>query len=180
MPIPLIGILLLMLLHIGFQHETELLEDSLALPGFPPFSCKFGSSEEEYVDSDDLANSRPRTRPSAIQNPPLTDSNLVTVPSGSMKQEFRRRHVPHGWLHKMVLPKLFCSNHIVFLLFCESPPPFPPHPLFPFLFPLLFSIGRKNPKVFANLLFMSKVLATQYKMGQERFSVTCGSICFCL
>uniref|UniRef100_A0A2N9IY54 Uncharacterized protein n=1 Tax=Fagus sylvatica TaxID=28930 RepID=A0A2N9IY54_FAGSY len=101
MPIPLIGILLLMLLHIGFQHETELLEDSLALPGFPPFSCKFGSSEEEYVDSDDLANSRPRTRPSAIQNPPLTDSNLVTVPSGSMKQEFRRRHVPHGWLHKM-------------------------------------------------------------------------------
>lgn len=137
MPIPLIGILLLMLLHIGFQHETELLEDSLALPGFPPFSCKFGSSEEEYVDSDDLANSRPRTRPSAIQNPPLTDSNLVTVPSGSMKQEFRRRHVPHGWLHKMVLPKLFCSNHIVFLLFCESPPPFPPHPLFTFYF--LFS-----------------------------------------
>lgn len=88
-------------IQMKYKHETELLEDSLAFPGFPPFSCKFGSSEEEYVDSDDLANSRPRTRPSAIQNPPLTDSNLVTVPSGSMKQEFRRRHVPHGWLHKM-------------------------------------------------------------------------------
>lgn len=87
---------------MGFQHETELLEDSLALSGFAPFSCKFGSSEDEYVDSDDLANSRPRTRPSVIQNPPMTDSNLVMVPSGSMKQEFRRRHVQHGWLHKMV------------------------------------------------------------------------------
>lgn len=88
-------------IQMKYKHETELLEDSLVLPGFPPFSCKFGSSEEEYVDSDDLANSRPRTRPPAIQNPPFTDSNLVTVPSGSMKQEFRRRHVPQGWLHKM-------------------------------------------------------------------------------
>lgn len=88
-------------IQMKYKHETELLEDSLALPGFAPFSCKFGSSEEEYVDSDDLANSRPRTRPSGIQNPPMTDSNLVMVPSGSMKQEFRRRHAPHGWLHKM-------------------------------------------------------------------------------
>ncbi|KAE7997530.1 hypothetical protein FH972_002157 [Carpinus fangiana] len=88
-------------IQMKFKHETELLEDSLALPGFAPFSCKFGSSEDEYVDSDDLANSRPRTRPSVIQNPPITDSNLVMVPSGSMKQEFRRRHAPHGWLHKM-------------------------------------------------------------------------------
>lgn len=105
MPIPFIRYLVFIVdrILLGFQHETELLEDSLALPGFPPFSCKFGSSEEEYVDSDDLANSRSRTRPPAIQNPPFTDSNLVTVPSGSMKQEFRRRHVPQGWLHKMVL-----------------------------------------------------------------------------
>lgn len=94
---------------MGFQHETELLEDSFALPGFPPFSSKFGSSEDEYVDSDDLENIRPRARPSAISNILLTDSNLVTVPSGGIKQEFRRRHVPQGWLHKMVLQKLFCA-----------------------------------------------------------------------
>lgn len=93
----------------GFQHETELLEDSLALPGFPPVSCKFGSSEDEFVDSDDVANSRPRTRPSAIQNPPLTDSNMVMVPTGTMKQEFRRRHAPQGWLHKMVLQLSSCE-----------------------------------------------------------------------
>ncbi|CAN1299127.1 hypothetical protein LINPERPRIM_LOCUS24071 [Linum perenne] len=29
------------------QHETELLEDSLALPGFQPISSKFASSEDE-------------------------------------------------------------------------------------------------------------------------------------
>lgn len=99
-------------LLVGFQHETELLEDSLALSGFPPFSCKFGSSEEEYVDSDELENSRPHARPPAIQNPPFTDSNLVTIPSGSMKQDFRRRPIPQGWLHKMVRQKLFLAVFI--------------------------------------------------------------------
>lgn len=99
-------------LLVGFQHETELLEDSLALSGFPPFSCKFGSSEEEYVDSDELENSRPHARPPAIQNPPLTDSNLVTIPSGSMKQDFRRRPIPQGWLHKMVRQKLFLFSFL--------------------------------------------------------------------
>lgn len=88
---------------VGLQHETVLLEDSLVLPGFPPMSSKFVSSEEEFVDSDDFENSRPRTRPSAIPNPPLADPNLIMVPTGTMKQEFRRRHAPQGWLHKMVL-----------------------------------------------------------------------------
>lgn len=80
------------------------MEDSLALPGFPPSTSKFGSSEEEFVDSDDIAiaNSRLGTRPSAISNQPLVDPNLVLVPTGHMKLEFRRRHVPQGWLHKMV------------------------------------------------------------------------------
>lgn len=83
------------------QHETELLEDSLALPGFASLSSKFASSEDEFVDSDDLANSRPRAQPAAAQNPPLTDA-IRTGPAGSMKQEFRRRHTPYNWLNKMV------------------------------------------------------------------------------
>ena len=88
------------------QHETELLEDSLVLPGFPPVSSKFASSEDEFVDSDDLSNSRPRTRPAPVQNPPLIES-VLTMPSGSMKQEFRRRHTPYGWLNKMVCMHIF-------------------------------------------------------------------------
>lgn len=83
-----------------FQHETELLED-ITLPGFPPISGKFVSSEDEFVDSDDLSNNR-RARAAAVQNPPLTDSNMAMAPVGSFKQEFRRRHMLHGWLHKLV------------------------------------------------------------------------------
>lgn len=91
------------------QHETELLEYSLALPGFAPLSSKFASSEDEFVDSDDLANSRPRAQPAAVQNSPLIDS-ILTVPAGSMKQEFKRRHTPYGWLNKMVHTDLFHSR----------------------------------------------------------------------
>ena len=94
---------------LKFQHETELLDD-IMLPGFPPISGKFVSSEDEFMDSDDLANNRSRTRPAAVQNPPLTDSNVAMAPAGSIKQEFRRRHMLHGWLHKLVsLVNLTCS-----------------------------------------------------------------------
>ncbi|XP_031269881.1 uncharacterized protein LOC116128312 isoform X2 [Pistacia vera] len=88
-------------MQVKYKHEIELLEDSLALPGFPPVSCKFASSEDELVDSDDLASSRPRMRPAAVQNQPYTESNVVTVPTANIKQEFRRRHTPLGWLHKL-------------------------------------------------------------------------------
>ncbi|KAL6137318.1 hypothetical protein ACLB2K_062610 [Fragaria x ananassa] len=87
--------------QMKYKHETLLLEDSLILPGFPPMSSKFVSSEDELIDSDDFENSRPRTRPSAMPNPPLPDPNLIMVPTGTMKQDFRRRHAPQGWLHKM-------------------------------------------------------------------------------
>ena len=109
------------------QHETELFED-IMLPGFPTISSKFGSSEDEFMDSDDLANSRPRTRPAAVQNPRLTDSNVAMAPAGSVKHEFRRRHLLHGWLHKLVrLVKFgllsFCNSNMQFpkeiiALFC--------------------------------------------------------------
>lgn len=94
---------------MNFQHETELLED-ITLPGFPPISSKFASSEDEFMDSDDLANSRPCTRPAAVQNPPLADSNVAMAPTASVKHEFRGRHLLQGWLHKLVrLIKLTCS-----------------------------------------------------------------------
>uniref|UniRef100_A0A6M2EH54 Enhancer of polycomb-like protein n=1 Tax=Populus davidiana TaxID=266767 RepID=A0A6M2EH54_9ROSI len=86
-------------IQMKYKHETELLEDSLAVPGFP-LSSKFASSEDEFVDSDDHANSRPRSRP-ALQNPPVTDSNPLAAPAVTVKQEFRRRHTPLGWLNKM-------------------------------------------------------------------------------
>lgn len=87
-----------------FQNETEFLEDNLALAGFTPVSSKFVSSEEEFFDSDDVMTSRlPRTRPSAVQSLPSYDTNLPMVPAVSTKQESRRRYVPHGWPHKLVI-----------------------------------------------------------------------------
>lgn len=85
-----------------FQHETEFLEDNLALSGFTPFSSKFISSEEEYFDSDDVMTNRlHRTRSTAVQSLPSHDTNLPMVPVA--RQEFRRRYVPHGWPHKLVI-----------------------------------------------------------------------------
>ncbi|KAL7124964.1 hypothetical protein ABFS83_14G084100 [Erythranthe nasuta] len=87
-------------IQMQYKNETDLLEDSLALPGFPSFPSKVGSSEEEYFDSDDVANSRPHSRPIMLQNPPFTDPKMVMVPTGNPRREVRRR-VPHSWLHKL-------------------------------------------------------------------------------
>ncbi|KAL0387285.1 UNVERIFIED_CONTAM: hypothetical protein Sradi_2610300 [Sesamum radiatum] len=87
-------------IQMKYKHETELLEDSLALPGLPSFPSKVGSSEEEFFDSDDVANSRPNSRLVVVQNPPFTESKLVMVPAGNARREARRR-VPHSWLHKL-------------------------------------------------------------------------------
>lgn len=78
--------------QIKYKHETELLEDSLALPGFPS-SSKFASSDDEFVDSDDVSNSRPPTRPVALQNSPLMDIKppVMVSAGGGLKREFRGR-----------------------------------------------------------------------------------------
>ncbi|PSS08431.1 Enhancer of polycomb like [Actinidia chinensis var. chinensis] len=88
-------------IQMKYKHETELLEDSLALPGFASFPGKFGLSEDEFVDSDDVSNSRPHTRPASVHNTPFTDSKLGMVSAGIMKCEFRRRNTPYGCLRKL-------------------------------------------------------------------------------
>ncbi|CAL5401915.1 unnamed protein product [Camellia sinensis] len=88
-------------IQMKYKHETELLEDSMALSGLPSFPGKFASSEEEFMDLDDVPYRRPPTRPAAVQNMPFMDSKLVMVSVESMKREFRRRSTPYGWLHKL-------------------------------------------------------------------------------
>ncbi|XP_028086680.1 uncharacterized protein LOC114287498 [Camellia sinensis] len=88
-------------IQMKYKHETELLEDSMALSGLSSFPGKFGSSEEEFMDLDDVPYRRPPTRPAAVQNMPFMDSKLVMVSVESMKREFRRRSTPYGWLHKL-------------------------------------------------------------------------------
>ncbi|KAK3000497.1 hypothetical protein RJ639_022160 [Escallonia herrerae] len=88
-------------IQLKYKHETELLEDSLALPGFSSFPSKFASSEEEFVDSDDYSNSCPHTRPLMLQNSAFMDSKAAMASAGSLKREFGRRQAPYGWLHKL-------------------------------------------------------------------------------
>lgn len=85
---------------IWIQHETELLEDSLALSGFPlSTSYRFGSSEDEFMDSDDPTTTQTLSRPSFTPHPRFNHSNLARAQAGSIKQEARRL----GWLHKLVI-----------------------------------------------------------------------------
>ncbi|KAK7316185.1 hypothetical protein VNO77_34999 [Canavalia gladiata] len=89
-------------MQMKYKHETEFLEDNLALSGFATASSKFVSSEEEFFDSDDVMTNRlPRTRSTAVPTLPSYDPNLPMVPTASTKQEFKRRYVPHGWPHKL-------------------------------------------------------------------------------
>ncbi|KAF7811265.1 enhancer of polycomb-like protein 2-like [Senna tora] len=89
------------LLEALIKHESEFLDDSFALPGFTSFSSKFGSSEEEFVDLDDVMTSGSHKRSVAVQSFPSYDTNLPMAPTVSTKQEFKRRYVPRGWPHKM-------------------------------------------------------------------------------
>ncbi|KAG2282108.1 hypothetical protein Bca52824_053328 [Brassica carinata] len=87
-------------MQLQHRHETELLEDSFAQHGFQPAttSYKYGSSEEELMDSDDYTSTHVRTRPPIIPNSRFANGSQ---PRG-IKQEVRRRHSSHhNWLHKL-------------------------------------------------------------------------------
>ncbi|CAA0211648.1 unnamed protein product [Arabidopsis thaliana] len=85
-------------IQLKYKNETKLLEDSLALAGFPLSTAyRFGSSEDEFMDSDDPTTTQTCTRPSFTPHRRFTDSNLARAQAGSIKQEARRL----GWLHKL-------------------------------------------------------------------------------
>ena len=96
---------------LGLQHETELLEDSLALSGFPlSTACRFGTSEDdEFMDSDELTTTQTCTGPAFTPHPRYTESNIARAQAVNIKQEARR----HGWLHKLVtlLDLLCCVSY---------------------------------------------------------------------
>lgn len=78
----------------------------MAVPGLQSFPGKLGSSEDEFFDSDDVANGTSHSR---MQNSSFLEPKVAMVPAGNARRE-ARRHVPHSWLHKLVL--IYC------LVFC--------------------------------------------------------------
>ncbi|KAJ0447034.1 putative enhancer of polycomb protein [Helianthus annuus] len=85
-------------IQMKYKNETELLEDSLALPELPSFGSKFVSSEDEFMEPDDFSHNHVRFQPHGSM-----DSRMVIMSSGGvMKREIRhRRPVPYTWLHKL-------------------------------------------------------------------------------
>ncbi|CAI9101440.1 OLC1v1038770C1 [Oldenlandia corymbosa var. corymbosa] len=104
-------------IQMKYKNETGLLEDSLALPGLPSFPSKVVSSEEEFVDSDDVANSRPRMRPAALQHPSFVDSKLGMASAVNMRREFKR---PNGWLNKLVSMEQFNLSFLFVTVFVDT------------------------------------------------------------
>lgn len=87
-------------IQLKYKDQTEMVEDSLALPGVPSFTGGFNSSDDEYMDSDEFANSNTRVRPQAAAAPtPFVDPKRAV----SVKHEFRPRITFHdrGWLHQL-------------------------------------------------------------------------------
>jgi hypothetical protein len=94
-----------------FKHEAQLVEDGMALSGFN-VSSRYGSSEDDYADSDDTAACRTYHRNAVpVQVPPtLTlrapDARPAVIPPFRIKREqFNKRvgvnskPVQNGWIN---------------------------------------------------------------------------------
>ncbi|XP_021731768.1 enhancer of polycomb-like protein 1 [Chenopodium quinoa] len=86
-------------IQLKYKHETELLEDSFILPSFQPFS-KFGSSEDEFMDSEDAANNQLPVQPGRVPTQ-FVDSKPVMVQAGSLRHDLRWRNVASNWIRRV-------------------------------------------------------------------------------
>ncbi|CAL9136914.1 unnamed protein product [Musa acuminata var. zebrina] len=86
-------------IQMKYKHEAHLVEDGIAIPSFRHVTCKFTSSEEDYVDSDDTINGDPIAVPATL-HPRYADFKLIAVPTVRMKRESKRRPLSNGWTQK--------------------------------------------------------------------------------
>lgn len=87
-------------IQMKFKNEAQLLDDGLALHGFASAPYKFGSSEDDPVDSDDAANGRPHIHPAAMQHSRFNNSKPIMINTGRMKRDLKRRPLANGWIQK--------------------------------------------------------------------------------
>lgn len=73
----------------GLQTEAGVLDEYLTVPGFPSYPSKVVSSEEEFVDFDDM------------EHPSCPEPKRMAILAGNRKQE-AGRPVAHSWLHRLV------------------------------------------------------------------------------
>lgn len=84
-------------IQMKYKHEALLIDDGFALSGFQQVPSKFGSSDDDYADSDDTDTEQP-----VVFHPRFPDNKLSTIPSVRLKREHelkRRRH-QNAWLFR--------------------------------------------------------------------------------
>jgi enhancer of polycomb-like protein len=86
------------------QHEAQLVDDGTALSGFQQVSSRYGSSDDDYADSDDTTTEQPYYRPPVL-HPRYSDNKLSVIPTLRIKREreLKRRPQNNGWAFKRVL-----------------------------------------------------------------------------
>jgi hypothetical protein len=96
------------------QHEAQLVDDGTALSGFQQVSSRYGSSDDDYADSDDTTTEQPYYRPPVL-HPRYSDNKLSVIPTLRIKREreLKRRPQNNGWAFKRVL---LSSCHRLFSL----------------------------------------------------------------
>ncbi|KAI0503998.1 hypothetical protein KFK09_014945 [Dendrobium nobile] len=77
------------------KNEAQLVDDGMAMIGFQSNSQKFGSSEDDFIDSDDARTGRPRVR--AARSSPFAEPKILVIPRSHMK---RGRALPHRWSYR--------------------------------------------------------------------------------
>lgn len=85
-------------MNIVLQDEAQLVEDGLALEGFPSNSCRYDSSDNDLTDSDDAIDVYRHSRSAAGHKSPFVESKKAVFPTaGRMKQELKRRRLQYRW-----------------------------------------------------------------------------------
>ncbi|KAJ3693235.1 hypothetical protein LUZ60_008715 [Juncus effusus] len=80
-------------IQITYKNEAQLVEDGMAISGLQ-VSSRFGSSEDDYADSDDTTAGAPIRRQLAAV--PTPRSGLIP-PLRIKREQFKRRAVQNGW-----------------------------------------------------------------------------------
>ncbi|XP_062192557.1 uncharacterized protein LOC133896059 [Phragmites australis] len=88
-------------IQMKYKHEAQLLDDGIALSGRQQVSSQFGSSDDDYADSDDTTTEQPFVQPIAFHLR-FPDNKVSVIPSVRLKheRELKRRLQHTAWFFK--------------------------------------------------------------------------------
>ncbi|XP_062193467.1 uncharacterized protein LOC133896834 [Phragmites australis] len=86
-------------IQMKYKHVAQLVEDGTTLSGFQQTSSRYGSSDDDYADSDDTTTEQPYIRRAALHHR-FPDYKLSVIPPLRIKREreLKRRPQQNGWV----------------------------------------------------------------------------------